>query len=37
MINILQFEAPNLDFIWQSYEIYKFWDLKLNFKYHFPG
>jgi hypothetical protein len=23
-MNILQFEAPNLEFIWQSYEFYKF-------------
>jgi hypothetical protein len=35
MMNILQFEAPNLDFIWQSYEFWKFWNSKPYFKHIF--
>jgi hypothetical protein len=27
-MNILQFESLNLEFIWKSYEINKFWSLK---------
>jgi hypothetical protein len=32
MMNILQFEEPNLEFIWHSYEFRKFWNLKPYFK-----
>jgi hypothetical protein len=27
-MNILQFELPNLEFIWQSYEFWKFLEFK---------
>ena len=33
MINILQFEATNLEFIWKIYEFYKFWNSKPYFKH----
>jgi hypothetical protein len=33
MMNISQFEPPNLEFIWQSYEFWKFWDSKTYFKH----
>ena len=34
-MNILQFEAPNLEFIWQSYEFYKIGDKKYALNTYF--
>jgi hypothetical protein len=31
-MNILQFEPLNLEFIWKTYEINKFWSLKYETK-----
>jgi hypothetical protein len=31
-MNTLQFEPPNLEFIFKRYEINKFWDLKYKIK-----